>query len=138
MKRLVTMAAAASLLGGQMAMAQPGPDHGGRDMHRAAPVAKAGHQAVRADHQAVRADHQAVRADHRTVASVRDQPHWSRGDRLPHGYIGHQAVRVDWRARHLRQPPAGYEWVQYDNRYLLVALTSGLIASVILNAEMGQ
>lgn len=72
----------------------------------------------------------------RNMHAVADQPHWSRGDRLPHAYIGQQAPWVNWRARHFRRPPPGYQWVSYDNRFLLVAVASGLIADVILSNGM--
>jgi Ni/Co efflux regulator RcnB len=38
---------------------------------------------------------------------------------------------VDYRSHHLRHPPRGYQWVQADNNYVLVAVATGLIASVI-------
>jgi Ni/Co efflux regulator RcnB len=38
---------------------------------------------------------------------------------------------VDWRAHHLRQPPGGYQWVQVDGQYVLVALATGLIADAL-------
>jgi Ni/Co efflux regulator RcnB len=38
---------------------------------------------------------------------------------------------VDYRRHHLRAPPRGYQWVRADNDYALVALTTGLIASIV-------
>lgn len=58
---------------------------------------------------------------------------WSEGERM--GYNDrYYAPRVSYRRYHLRRPPYGYEWRRYDDRYVLVAITSGLIMSVILNA----
>ena len=37
------------------------------------------------------------------------------------------------RGHHLRQPPRGYHWVQSGNDFLLVAITTGVIASILLN-----
>jgi Ni/Co efflux regulator RcnB len=54
---------------------------------------------------------------------------WRHGDR----YTGSRSV-VDWRSHHLRQPPHGYEWVQSGNQFVLIAITSGIIASVLANA----
>jgi Ni/Co efflux regulator RcnB len=54
---------------------------------------------------------------------------WHEGD---HYNGGRQAV--DWRHHHLRQPPSGYEWVQNGNDYVLIAIGSGIIASIIANA----
>lgn len=56
--------------------------------------------------------------------------HWTRGQRLPPQYRT-RAHYIDYRRHHLRPPPRGYQWVQVDNDYALVALTSGLISSII-------
>jgi Ni/Co efflux regulator RcnB len=59
--------------------------------------------------------------------------HWSAGERM--GYNDwYYAPRVRYRRYHLRRPPYGYEWRRYSDRYVLVAITSGLIMSVILDA----
>jgi Ni/Co efflux regulator RcnB len=34
----------------------------------------------------------------------------------------------------LRQPPRGYEWRRNNDRFILVAVTTGLIMSVILSS----
>ena len=44
----------------------------------------------------------------------------------------HNAERVDYRRYRLRQPPRGYEWRRDDDRFVLVAVTTGVIMSVIL------
>ena len=48
---------------------------------------------------------------------------WSRGQ------------AVDWRARHLRRPPRGYEWRQVDGNYVMAAVATGIIASVIAGSR---
>ena len=58
---------------------------------------------------------------------------WHRGDRLPPEYRSHSYVVDDWRGHHLSAPPRGYHWVQQGNDYLLVAIATGIIASVLLN-----
>ena len=51
---------------------------------------------------------------------------------MPAEYRGGSHVVTDWRARHLRQPPRGYHYVRSDNGdYLLVAITTGIIASIL-------
>jgi Ni/Co efflux regulator RcnB len=55
---------------------------------------------------------------------------WNRGQSLPAAYRGRNNY-VDWRAHHLRQPPGGYQWVQVDGQYVLVAVATGLIADAI-------
>lgn len=58
---------------------------------------------------------------------------YRRGGRMPAEYRGRQYEVTDWRADHLRQPPRGYRWVRSDNGdFLLVAVTTGIIASILL------
>lgn len=45
---------------------------------------------------------------------------WNRGERVD-----------DWRAYHLRQPPRGYEWREVDGNYVMAAVATGIVASVI-------
>ena len=59
---------------------------------------------------------------------------WARGQRLPSQYRARTAY-VDYRSHRLRPPPRGHQWVRADNQYVLVALTSGLIADIIANAR---
>jgi Ni/Co efflux regulator RcnB len=77
------------------------------------------------------------RNDDRTQRSndVRDNPHWSRGDRLPKQYRDNQYVVSDWKTRHLRTPPRGYHWVRTDDRYVLSAIATGVIADIIINSQ---
>jgi len=57
---------------------------------------------------------------------------WQRGQRI--GYNDWNSARpVDYRAHHLRQPPRGYEWRQSGSQYVLAAVATGVIASIILN-----
>ena len=59
---------------------------------------------------------------------------WRRGERM--GYNDWRSYqRVDYRQHHLRRPPHGYEWRQSSNgNYILAAVASGLIASIIMDA----
>jgi Ni/Co efflux regulator RcnB len=60
-----------------------------------------------------------------------DSYRWGRGQRM--GYNDwNDARRVDYRQYNLRQPPRGHEWRRKDDRFLLVAVATGLIAAVIL------
>ncbi len=58
---------------------------------------------------------------------------WVRGSRLPPEYRSHSYVVDDWRGHHLQQPPHGYHWVQAGGDYVLAAIATGIIASVIIN-----
>jgi Ni/Co efflux regulator RcnB len=52
---------------------------------------------------------------------MRDED-WKRGE------------HVDYHAHHLRAPPRGYEWRLVDGNYVLAAVATGVIASVIVAA----
>ena len=56
-----------------------------------------------------------------------------RGDRLPMEYRHYTYVVHDWRTHQLSAPPPGQQWVQYGGDYVLVAIASGIIVSLILN-----
>ncbi|MDB5444114.1 MAG: hypothetical protein JWP73_2490 [Phenylobacterium sp.] len=56
---------------------------------------------------------------------------WRRGGYVPGAYR-HYYVQ-DWGYYGLRPPPPGYRWVYADGNFVLMALTTGLIADVILN-----
>ena len=43
----------------------------------------------------------------------------------------HRGTPVDYHDRHLKAPPRGYEWRQVDGNYVLAAVATGVIASVI-------
>jgi Ni/Co efflux regulator RcnB len=112
MKHFLTAAIALSLVGGSAAMAQP-------------------HQYDRHDERAERHDDRNDRGANHDNGQHRGQyKKWARGQRLSTEYRtrGHY---VDYRSHHLRAPPRGYQWVQVDNNYMMVALTSGLIASIV-------
>jgi len=55
-----------------------------------------------------------------------------RGNRLPGGYHHKQYVVDNWRSHRLSAPPRGYHWVQVGNDYVLAAVATGIIASVLL------
>ena len=57
-----------------------------------------------------------------------------------HGYRMHQedwnrGERIDYRHYHLQEPPRGYEWREVDGNYVLAAVATGVIASVIIGSE---
>ena len=58
---------------------------------------------------------------------------WYRGDRMPSAYRTRHYVVDDWRGHHLYAPPQGYQWVQSGGDYLLVAVATGIIASILLS-----
>ncbi|HTB65640.1 MAG TPA: RcnB family protein [Steroidobacteraceae bacterium] len=72
-------------------------------------------QALADDHDG----HQYVHHDEwKKGAKMRDED-WKRG------------AHVDYKERHLRAPPQGYEWREVDGNYVLAAVATGVIASVV-------
>jgi Ni/Co efflux regulator RcnB len=62
------------------------------------------------------------------------RPQFYRGGYVPAAYRAPQYVVRDWHSRHLYAPPAGYQWMQVNGSdYVLAAIATGLIASVLLN-----
>jgi Ni/Co efflux regulator RcnB len=51
-------------------------------------------------------------------SKIRDED-WKRGE------------HIDYKERHLRAPPSGYEWREVDGNYVLAAIATGVIASVV-------
>ena len=56
---------------------------------------------------------------------------WRKGGRIERN-DWNRGHRVDYRRYKLQRPPRGYEWRRVDNNYVLAAVATGLIASVIL------
>jgi Ni/Co efflux regulator RcnB len=60
--------------------------------------------------------------------------HWDRGQQI--GYNDWSgASPVNYRQHHLRRPPHGYAWRQTNGQYVLAAVATGVIASVILSND---
>lgn len=112
MKRILTGATMVALLASSAAIADPKGNRG------KSPKAQGWHDNGR----------------HNGWGKDRGRSHnWSRGQRM--GYNDWQrAQQVDYRTYRLRQPPRGYEWRRSNDRFLLVAVATGLIASVILSS----
>ena len=58
-------------------------------------------------------------------AKIKDED-WQRGE------------HVDYRQQHLRAPPRGHEWRQVDGNYVLEAVATGVIASVVVSSERSR
>jgi Ni/Co efflux regulator RcnB len=88
--------------------------------------------ATAASAQPGRDDH---RNDHRGPppgAQHFDHHSWHKGGRVDRDEW-RQGHRVDYRARHLRRPPRGYEWREVNGDYVLGAIATGVIADLLLN-----
>jgi Ni/Co efflux regulator RcnB len=122
MKRLLTSVLALSLLTGTAASADP---HGGKHGDNG-----------RYDDGRYDKHDRYERGRHDNGNHYGQRKHqWARGERLPSYYYRDRGYYVDYRVYHLRQPPRGYQWVRVDNDYVLIALTTGLIASIIANSR---
>ena len=59
---------------------------------------------------------------------------WRRGE-----YVDRDEWRrsryVEWREYHLTAPPRGYEWREFDGRYILAAIATGIVADIIINVR---
>ncbi len=77
----------------------------------------------------------------------RDEHRDDRDHHDDHGYVKHdewrkgyhmrhedwdRGERVDYRTYHLRRPPSGYEWRSVDGNYVLAAVATGIVASVVI------
>jgi Ni/Co efflux regulator RcnB len=111
-RKTIGMAAALALLAGP-ALAQQGPPHD-QDHGPQHPPAPMQHQMQHSAPQ------------HQASAPPHGNGNWHQGD---HYNGGRQAV--DWHQHHLHQPPSGYEWVQSGNQFVMIAVTTGIIASII-------
>lgn len=56
---------------------------------------------------------------------------WKKGEHIRHEDWD-RGERVEYRQYHLRRPPRGYEWRQVDGNYVLAAIATGVIASVVV------
>ncbi|HTI67461.1 MAG TPA: RcnB family protein [Caulobacteraceae bacterium] len=138
MKTLLIAAAALSVLGATAASAQPYGQNRGYDPDARYSQAPNG-QYNRDNNGQYRRDNngQYLRNDNRGRPQAEGRHDnglhrgWAKGDHLPRNYWTRQYVVNDWRARHLRQPPRGYQWRQVDNDYVLASVATGLIASII-------
>ena len=57
---------------------------------------------------------------------------YMRGQRLDARYRDNRYYVSDYHRYGLRTPPRGYRWQRVDNDYILAAVATGLIASVII------
>lgn len=116
MKRLIITAVAASLLAGTAlsgtAMAQPRHDR---------------YEQQRAYEKGRRDQARYERKEDR-----REYRRWAKGQRLDARYRGNGYYVSDYRRHGLRAPPRGYRWQRVNDQYILAAVATGIIASVII------
>jgi Ni/Co efflux regulator RcnB len=113
MKRLIITTLAATLLAGTA-------------LSGTAMAAGQRHDDRRYDHHDNRYDRHDRRDDRR------DHRRWERGQRLDARYRDNRYYVSDYRRYGLRAPPRGYRWQRVDDSYVLAAVATSLIASVII------
>lgn len=121
MRKSLGLGAVLALLAGP-AMAQQGPPPGHDQNHGMTMQHQPRPPAPMPPHQPGPPRHEAYGPPHGG---------WHRGDH----YDGHRMVVHDWHHYRLHAPPPGYEWVQVNGQFMMIAITTGLIASIIAGAE---
>lgn len=157
-RRFTIMAAAAlSLLGSSLALADPPGDrgHDGGDRHERHHEREDRREWRHEDHD--RGDRHDDRRDERWRDRREDRDHgdrdeyryrerfdsgrywqppgyyvreWRRGERLPIAFRAPTYVIPDVAIYHLRPPPPGYYWVRVDNNAVLAAVATGVVVDV--------
>ncbi|WP_157933790.1 RcnB family protein [Alloalcanivorax mobilis] len=107
----VALALCLTLTAAPAAWASPG--HGGPERNSPHTHHQAGHNSGRHHH----ADAHRAR--------------WHQGDSLPGGYRGNRYVVNDWHAHRLPPPDRHHRWVSVNGDYLLIAIGTGVILSVV-------
>ena len=123
MKRLILALVAATLIAAPAAQAQGwnGPSHGGHQVQRK-------HVERHHDdrHHTKRYDRH---VDRHVVVRKKTVTRWHRGGHVPRWQ--RTVVVRDYHRYGLWRPAYGQHWVKVDNQYLLVGITSGIIAGLI-------
>jgi len=73
----------------------------------------------------------AVAQDHHDNDHYVHHNDWKKGGRISHD-DWNRGQQVDYHQHHLNAPPRGYEWRSVDGNYVLAAVATGVIASVIM------
>jgi Ni/Co efflux regulator RcnB len=77
----------------------------------------------------VAANTQALADDHDNHAYVHHEE-WKKGAKI-RDEDWQRGAHIDYKEQHLRAPPSGYEWREVDGNYVLAAVATGVIASVV-------
>lgn len=84
----------------------------------------------RADQPRYQQQRQAYRHD-----MPRPQRDWHKGQRIPAQYRTANYYVNDWKARELPAPPRNHRWVRVNGDYVLVAIATGVISSILLGGH---
>ena len=154
MKKILLVAIALATAAGPIAASAEPPGH--QREHKQ--ERKEDKRELKEDRRELKEDHREARYDRRRAESYRDRAEWRtyRGARQGYWYAPGYGYRQQVRGHAWRRgayvpsayrgyyvqdpyyyglgaPPRGHRWVYADGNFVLMALASGLIASVILN-----
>lgn len=119
---LVILSTMSAVLSTGFAFAQDRDDHRDQDRHDA--------YSQEEHHDNDRRDNDRRDADRHDEHFVRHDD-WKKGYHMRHEDWERARHVDDWRAYHLSAPPRGYEWRYEDGYYVLAAIDTGIIASVV-------
>ncbi|WP_433977547.1 RcnB family protein [Erwinia sp. E_sp_B01_9] len=90
-----------------------------------------GNQAQGNQQRQSQANQHAAKPQH--VSEQRQTQHhdFHQGRPLPKRYRGDGYQVTDWHKRGLKAPPAGHRWQNVDGNYVLIAVATGVITSII-------
>jgi len=69
-------------------------------------------------------------ADHHDTHAYVEHKEWKKGYHM-RDEDWHRGEVVDYRTYHLKRPPDGYEWREVDGNFVMAAVATGIIASVV-------
>jgi len=69
-----------------------------------------------------------------------DNHHYVRHEEWKKGYhMRHEdwdrGEHIDWHRYHLHEPPRGYEWREVDGNFVMAAIATGVISTVVAASE---
>ncbi|SDC11323.1 RcnB family protein [Acinetobacter boissieri] len=62
-----------------------------------------------------------------------DNQQWRKGQYVPKQYRSSHYYVNDWRHQQLPSPPRGHRWLNVNGDYILVAVATGVISSILLH-----
>jgi Ni/Co efflux regulator RcnB len=69
--------------------------------------------------------------DHHDPHPYVHHPEWKKGAHMK-AEDWRRGEHIDYRTYHLHAPPAGYEWREVDGNYVMAAIATGVVASVVV------
>ena len=75
------------------------------------------------------------RDDHHDNHAYVEHKEWHKGAKIGHD-DWNRGEAIDYHTYHLKAPPRGYEWREVDGNYVLAAVATGVIASLIVASSV--